>query len=212
MLKNILILFILLISVSNLKASESLNIDLYYNGMIEPNKALILIKKLNELSLSKKEINIEINSSGGDIASMGQIIFTINQLKKQDININIIVKEKCYSACFTILQVVNKRMMYSDAKLMQHMPLSLVNVLFYYNGKDKQKRIKEFEQILDDKYNRVLTLKSAMEDIELNRINLSREKWRELTINDYYMNSKESLTINAIDVIIIKGDINEKTK
>lgn len=212
LIRNI-ILLILLICI----AEEARGADLTFTGSIRMDTAVSFIKQLNLIeSTNPKEINIDLNSKGGDVQAMYLMIQKIRMLQDSGIKVNFTVINECASACFTLLQSGNKRYMYKKAKLMQHMPYTFIQFGFWYKYNSNTKEIiKDINKLLKDRDKYLLQIKKGMEDIELTKLNISRKEWRKLTIsNDYYMDYKKALKINAIDDIIKvkKEAYNEKTK
>lgn len=94
---------------------------IYLFGNIDDKLALYIVRKLNQLeSQGIKEIDLYINSNGGEVESAYAIIDYMQILKNRGILINTIGLGKVYSAAALILAYGSKRYATIDTTIMLH--------------------------------------------------------------------------------------------
>ena len=161
---------------------------LFIDGEINDELANHLIIELLYLdSINHEDINLYINSPGGEITSGLAIIDTMNTIKS---NVNTVCISSCYSMAAVILLCGNKgkRAILPNAEVMIH-EVSVNNL------KGKAKSVLAMTKRMESKNELILDIISKNTNIKLNKL-------KELISEDYFMNAKEALDKGFVDVIL----------
>ena len=161
----------------------------------EANKLIINLLYLD--SISHEDINLYINSPGGDLSAGLAIIDIINNIKS---NVNTICLGRCYSMAAIILACGNKgkRAMLPNSEVMIHEV-----AITHMEGRTKD--VLRIANMTKEKNEKILSILAKNTNLTINNL-------KELTKTDYYMNAEEALEKGFIDKIIDnkKSNINPK--
>ena len=161
----------------------------------EANKLIINLLYLD--SISHEDINLYINSPGGDLSAGLAIIDIINNIKS---NVNTICLGRCYSMAAIILACGNKgkRAMLPNSEVMIHEV-----AITHMEGRTKD--VLRIANMTKEKNEKILSILAKNTNLTINNL-------KELTKTDYYMNAEEALEKGFIDKIIDnkKSNINSK--
>ena len=161
----------------------------------EANKLIINLLYLD--SISHEDINLYINSPGGDLSAGLAIIDIINNIKS---NVNTICLGRCYSMAAIILACGNKgkRAMLPNSEVMIHEV-----AITHMEGRTKD--VLRIANMTKEKNEKILSVLAKNTNLTINNL-------KELTKTDYYMNAEEALEKGFIDKIIDnkKSNINPK--
>lgn len=161
----------------------------------EANKLIINLLYLD--SISHEDINLYINSPGGDLSAGLAIIDIINNIKS---NVNTICLGRCYSMAAIVLACGNKgkRAMLPNSEVMIHEV-----AITHMEGRTKD--VLRIANMTKEKNEKILSILAKNTNLTINNL-------KELTKTDYYMNAEEALEKSFIDKIIDnkKSNINSK--
>ena len=161
----------------------------------EANKLIINLLYLD--SISHEDINLYINSPGGDLSAGLAIIDIINNIKS---NVNTICLGRCYSMAAIILACGNKgkRAILPNSEVMIHEV-----AITHMEGRTKD--VLRIANMTKEKNEKILSVLAKNTNLTINNL-------KELTKTDYYMNAEEALEKGFIDKIIDnkKSNINPK--
>ena len=161
----------------------------------EANKLIINLLYLD--SISHEDINLYINSPGGDLSAGLAIIDIINNIKS---NVNTICLGRCYSMAAIILACGNKgkRAILPNSEVMIHEV-----AITHMEGRTKD--VLRIANMTKEKNEKILSILAKNTNLTINNL-------KELTKTDYYMNAEDALEKGFIDKIIDnkKSNINSK--
>ena len=151
----------------------------------EANKLIINLLYLD--SISHEDINLYINSPGGDLSAGLAIIDIINNIKS---NVNTICLGRCYSMAAIILACGNKgkRAMLPNSEVMIHEV-----AITHMEGRTKD--VLRIANMTKEKNEKILSILAKNTNLTINNL-------KELTKTDYYMNAEDALEKGFIDKII----------
>ena len=138
-------------------------------------------------SENHEDINLYINSPGGDVTAGLAIIDVMNAIKS---NVNTISIGKCYSMAAVILACGHKgkRAMLENSEIMIH-EVAITHV------EGKTNEILSIANRAKEKNNKIMNILSKNSKLTINFL-------KQISKKDYYMNSKEALEKGFIDKII----------
>lgn len=164
---------------------------IYFDGDIQAGLTFDLIAKtrlLKKLNPNLSEINIMLNSGGGDVLEGLALIDFMRDMETKGIKFNIIVRGIAMSMGAIILAAgTGKRMASKHSKIMVHQISTIVG------GKlSDVKSNARFSEELEDECNQILS----------DSTNQPKDYWANIQSSDYFMSAERALELGIIDKII----------
>ena len=161
---------------------------LFINKEITRELANEIIMELLYLdSVNNNDINLYINSPGGDVMAGLAIIDTMNIIKS---NVNTICIGSCYSMAAIILICGNKgkRAMLPNSEIMIH-EVGITHI----DGQTKE--VVATADRMKEKNDKIISILAE-------KTKLKKKKILEIISTDYFMDSKEALEKEFVDIIL----------
>jgi ATP-dependent protease ClpP protease subunit len=180
--------------------------EIYLSGLVESNWAIILRLKIKQLrmynssnSKNLERIKIFLDSPGGDISCLVGIYDLFQQLKSENILIDIQAESNCMSAATLILaSATGKKTAGKSCRFMVH-ELQLENI----SGSKSQTN--SFNKELNHIHETFLNWYSflAKEDFTEAQLKKERNKWSKLCNAETYFSTQDALRLKLIDEIVV---------
>ena len=184
MIKLLLAFFLLLgtveCSLREIKLNSTNNI--LFRGPVDEDSTTELIYEFNKLSQKQKNKTILYLDTPGGSVNEGMKIVTL----VKDYNLSCIA-ERAYSMGFIIFQACRERLILKHSSLMQHqMSLGIMN--------EKGK--------IDSYMNYIKEIENELISMQASRLGMSRNKFRNKTVNEWWMYGDNILNYKAADKLI----------
>lgn len=178
-MKKLLLLLILFTQAVFAGNVEKVKYHIVMKGEVDEKfEANFMSQAQKLMAKGKSKVNVYIDSTGGDVAIMMDIVYVIMSLKDKGYKFECKAKE-AMSAAFTILQLCDKRILFKNSNLMQHQVRSTIGVT------PMTKLYDDFRYVID-----------------MRRVRIPESQWRQRTSKDYYITPHEALKLNVADEVM----------
>jgi ATP-dependent Clp protease protease subunit len=163
---------------------------IFIGSAIDNHTANVIIAQLLFLQMEdpEKDINVYINSPGGEVTS-GLAIYDTMQFIKPDVNTYCIGQAASMGAVLLAAGAKGKRYALPHSRIMMHQPWGGMQG----TASDISIHAKE-----------ILRLKERLESILVKHTGQKADKIKDDTDRDYFMNSEEALKYGVVDKVIEK--------